>query len=160
MRSVPHAVLLVVGPSLSVRPMGDVAAKLTELAASLGLASRVRLIGAAPPSRALEWLAAADVVAVPSHLESLNKVCVEAAAVGTPFVVTSSTGISSWVADNGIGTVVPPADPEALAAAVNDAVGRRPDEARVSKFVEPFTPDTVASQMVGIYREVTGSRTS
>ena len=156
MRSVPNAILLVVGPSLSVRPIGDVATRLTELAASLGLANRVRVVGETPPSRALDWLAAADVVAVPSHLESLNKVCVEAAAVGTPFVVTSSTGISSWVTD-GIGTVVPPADPEALAAAVNDAVGRRTDEARIADFVKPFTPETVASEMVGIYREVADS---
>ena len=97
MVSVPDAVLVIVGPSLRVRPDGDVATGLLELAREVGVSDRVQWVGATPPEQSSDWLAGADVVAVPSHLESLNKVCVEAAAVGTPFVVTETTGIAAWV---------------------------------------------------------------
>lgn len=105
---VPDALLLIVGPSLQVRGFGDEAERLLNRAAARDVSDRVRYRGAVAPEQAASVLAAADVVAVPSHLESLNKVCVEAAATGTPFVVTETTGISAWVPDQGVGLVVPP----------------------------------------------------
>ena len=153
---VPEALLVIVGPSLVVRPDGDVATQLLSLAETLGLGDRVKWMGQASPAQATDWLAGADVVAVPSHLESLNKVCVEAAAVGTPFVVTESTGISAWVDGEGVGLVVPPADPAALASALREVVsgGWRSDRRRLSEFVQPFRPETVARQLVGVYEDV------
>ena len=155
MASLPDAVLVIVGPSFDVRPNGDVATHLLALADSLNLLDRVKWMGATSSGQALDWLAAADVVAVPSHLESLNRVCVEAAAVGTPFVVTETTGISAWVNGSGVGLVVPPADPDALASALCDVVSRRwRDGRRFSEFVQPFRPETVAKQLVDIYKGV------
>jgi glycosyltransferase involved in cell wall biosynthesis len=107
-------------------------------------------------------LAAADVVAVPSHLESLNKVCIEAAAVGTPFIVTDTTGISAWVRGEGVGIVVPPADPVALEHALRNVLSGpwKIDLEKCSAFVKPFTPQAVASGMVDIYRAILDSRLS
>lgn len=159
MASVPEAVLVIVGPSLDVRPDGDVATGLLELARHLGVSDRVQWVGATPPEQSSDWLAGADVVAVPSHLESLNKVCVEAAAVGTPFVVTETTGISAWVQPgSGVGIIVPPGAPAALAAALNDIVDGlwKPDRKRLAAFVDPFRPETVATQLVDLYRDVIG----
>ena len=159
MVSVPDAVLVIVGPSLRVRPDGDVATGLLELAREVGVSDRVQWVGATPPEQSSDWLAGADVVAVPSHLESLNKVCVEAAAVGTPFVVTETTGIAAWVQpDSGVGIVVPPGAPAALAAALSDIVGSlwKPDRKRLSAFVDPFRPEAVANQLVDLYRDVIG----
>ncbi len=161
MASVPDAALVIVGPSLNVRPDGDVAARLLELARECGVSDRVQWVGATPPEQALDWLAGADAVAVPSHLESLNKVCVEAAAVGTPFVVTETTGISAWVhANSGVGIVVPPGEPAALAVALTDIVGGvwKADRNRLAAFVDPFRPEIVANQLVDLYRDVIGSR--
>ena len=159
MASVPDAALVVVGPSLNVRPDGDVATRLLELARELGVSDRVQWVGPTPPEQALEWLAGADAVAVPSHLESLNKVCVEAAAVGTPFVVTETTGISAWVqANSGVGIVVPPGEPAALAVALTDILGGvwKADRNRLASFVDPFRPEIVANQLVDLYRDVIG----
>ena len=154
--AVPDAVLAIVGPSLRVRPFGDTATGLRRLAASLGIAERVHLLGAVPPAGATEMLAAADVVGVPSHLESFNKVCIEAAAVGTPFVVTETTGISAFVTEPGVGQVVPPRDATALATAVADVLaGRwRPDRAAASRFVSRFRPDRVAIEVASFYESV------
>ncbi len=104
-------------------------------------------------------LAAADVVAVPSLLESLNKVCIEAAAVGTPFVVTETTGISAWVRGEGIGLVVPPSDPAALSRALNRVLSGEfeYDPEAASAFVGAFSPDVVAAQLVEIYESLSGA---
>src|SRR5439155_3722799 len=74
--SVPKAHLLIAGPSLQVRPLGDVASSLAALARRLGVEQRVTFLGKVPPAEALDLLAGADVLAVPSHLESMNRVCV------------------------------------------------------------------------------------
>ena len=156
------AVLLIVGPSLKVVSFGDMATHLSAVADQVGVSDRVRLIDAVTPSRSLDMLAAADVVAVPSHLESLNKVCIESAAVGTPFIVTDTTGISAWVRGEGVGIVVPPADPVALGHALRNVLSGpwKIDLEKCSTFVKPFTPQAVASGMVDIYRAVLDRRLS
>lgn len=155
MGSLPSARLLLVGPSLRLKRGGDTATALLRLAREIGVADRVRWVGPVPPTRSLDFLSAADVLVVPSRLESLNKVCVEAAAVGTPFVVTETTGVSAWVPADGIGLVIPANDQSAIAAAVEQLHGRSTDsdeEARRA-FVQRFSPRHVAEQMAEIYRE-------
>lgn len=156
LRQVDEASLLLVGPSLEVRPWGDVADGLLALAAELGIEDRVRWAGPVPHERALDTLAAADVVAVPSHLESLNKVCMEAAAVGTPFVVTRTTGISAWVPDEGVGLVVPPDNPAALAWGLAEILEGhfRPDPATLRAFALRFGPDVIARRLLDFYDTV------
>lgn len=156
MPSVADAHLLIVGPSLSVPPRGDTATHLLAVAKEVGVSNRVQWVGPVPPQRSLDVLAGADVLAVPSRLESLNKVCVEAAAVGTPFVVTQTTGIAAWVPESGAGIVVPPDDPGRLAEALTTIVaGRwRPDPNGSAALVRRFSPSTVAAEVVDIYESV------
>jgi glycosyltransferase involved in cell wall biosynthesis len=158
MRHIPEAVLLVAGPSLRSRAAGDEGARLARCVDEWRLADRVRFLGAVGPDRAMQLLAAADVVAVPSRLESLNKVCVEAAAVGTPFVVTDTTGISAWARDAGVGLVVPGGDEHALAHGILTALQdmRSLDPRRVQAFVAQFSPSAVAAAVLTFYRDVTG----
>jgi glycosyltransferase involved in cell wall biosynthesis len=151
--SVPQAHLLIAGPSLQVRPLGDVASSLAALARRLGVEQRVTFLGKVPPAEALDLLAGADVLAVPSHLESMNRVCVEAAAVGTPFVVTQTTGVAGWLPGPGVGKVVPAGDPGALATALVDVVGGRfeRDDQQTASFVHRFAPERVAADLVEMY---------
>jgi glycosyltransferase involved in cell wall biosynthesis len=157
LRQVPDALLLVAGPSLRSRASGDERTRLARLADSLGIADRVRFLGPTSGDRALQLMAAADVVAVPSRLESLNKVCVEAVAVGTPFVVTDTTGIEAWARKANVGIVVPAQQEDALAAGLIDAIGRGPlDPGCIKGFVDQFSPRTVAAAVVEFYRDVLG----
>jgi len=150
------ATVLVVGPTMNVRPFGDVATLLERQASRLGVADKVKIAGSVHPSRALEVLAAADLVVVPSPLESLNKVCMEAAAVGTPFAVTETTGIADYVPDEGVGIVVPPRNTAALAWAIDEVLEGHfcPDAARQAEFASQFTPDRIAAQVLDFYEQL------
>jgi glycosyltransferase involved in cell wall biosynthesis len=151
--SLPQAHLLIAGPSLQVRPFGDVAAALAAQAGRLGVAERTTFLGKVPPADVLDLLAGADVLAVPSHLESMNRVCVEAAAVGTPFVVTENTGVAGWLPGPGVGLVVPSGDPHALAEALGKVIagGFVRDAERTLEFVRRFAPERVAAELVELY---------
>ena len=63
-----------------------------------------------------DWLAASDVVAVPSRWEGMSLGMLEAMATGRSLVVTDVPGAREAV--DGTGAIVPPEDPAALAAAI------------------------------------------
>ncbi len=78
----------------------------------------VRFVGETDRVAALRWLAAADLVVVPSRWEGMALVPLESLAMGTPVVASDVTGLSEAV-DEWTGRLVPPDDPGALADAVN-----------------------------------------
>ena len=94
-----------------------------------GLADRVLLPGLVPHDGVAGWLAAADVVAVPSirddagNVDGLPNVVLEALASGTPVVATRAGGIGSVIADGVTGLLVGERDPEALASAIDRLLG-------------------------------------
>ena len=155
MAGIDEAALVLAGPSLTVRPHGDHAAHLRQLAASAGISHRVHFTGAISHDDVHGFLSAADVVVVPSLLESMNKVSVEAVASGTPFVTTSSTGVSRFVREDGFAEIVPAGDPGELARAIADVLDDRwqIDAAAAQRFVRQFAPDVVAPQLVELFHE-------
>lgn len=93
--------------------------KLAELATSLNLNGRVRLLGFRDDVDVL--FAAADAVAVPStYPDSLPNSAIEAAAAGLPVVATDTGGQREIVRDGVTGRIVQPGDPHALAGALRD----------------------------------------
>ena len=63
-------------------------------------------------------LAEIDLIVHPAHQEPFGRVLLEAAACGVPVVATHVGGTSEIVVDGLTGCLVPPRDPESLAAAV------------------------------------------
>jgi glycosyltransferase involved in cell wall biosynthesis len=125
--------------------------ELEGLAAGLSVAGAVVFPGALSTADLHLLLAAADLVVVPSIVEGMNKVAVEAAALGSPCVVTRTTGIAEALAEAGAGVVVEPRDSLGLAAAIaallrdplrSTAMGR----AGVA-FAERFRSDRIAHEM-------------
>ena len=112
------------------------------------------MTGAADHAEVLAHLAAADVLVVPSLLESMNRVCVEAAAAGTPFVVTRSTGVAGYLDEEGVGVVIEPGSAEQIAAGIRSILSgtwrRDPQAAR--RFVARFDPRSVAARVAGLLR--------
>jgi glycosyltransferase involved in cell wall biosynthesis len=66
-----------------------------------------------------------DVLVAPSHQEPFGTVLSEAMAVGTPVVATRVGGLVEVVDDGVTGLLVEPGQPDALAAAVIEVLGRR-----------------------------------
>ena len=70
-----------------------------------------------------QWMAAADLVTLPSYKEGCPNVVIEALAAGRPVVATNVGGIPELMDDTS-GRLVPPQDVPALAAALEDVLGR------------------------------------
>ncbi|MEP0821996.1 MAG: glycosyltransferase family 4 protein [Ignavibacterium sp.] len=64
-------------------------------------------------------LRALDLLVVPSHNETFGYVAVEGMAMGIPVIGTDAGGLPEIIRDGDTGILVPPADVEALAGAVN-----------------------------------------
>jgi len=109
---------LICGPSRSTPQFGDYREFLLKRAVHLGVASHVVFTGQVPHDQVRSHLAAAHVFVCPSIIEAQNKVVPEACAVGTPTVVTSTTGITSYLAPLEACVPVPPRDAGAITEAV------------------------------------------
>ena len=113
-------------PQISARlrivGIGPMEAEWKALAQEMGVEDRVEWLGEAPDEQLPELYHAADLFVLPaSHSsEAFGLVQVEAMAAGLPVVCTElGTGTTYVNIDGVTGTVVPPRDPKALAAAIN-----------------------------------------
>ena len=79
---------------------------LAALAHSLQITDSVRFVPPVSRAALAQWLAAADVVCVPSYNESFGLVAIEAQAVGTPVVAAAVGGLTTAVADRSSGILV------------------------------------------------------
>jgi glycosyltransferase involved in cell wall biosynthesis len=89
-----------------------------------GLAGRVWLMNAVAPAELLDWVACADVAAMPIQASTLNHQLTtpnklfEAMAAGVPAVVSDLAGMSAIVRETGCGVLVDPTSPAAIGAAI------------------------------------------
>jgi glycosyltransferase involved in cell wall biosynthesis len=109
---------------------------------------RVRLAGACPSEKVPQWLAAANVLALPSYAEGCPNVVIEALSCGRPVIATNVGGIPELVSEKS-GILVAPRDSRALARAIDTAMERNWDERSIS---EQFHRgwDEAAGEMLGI----------
>jgi len=147
--AVPSARLLLVGE-------GPLREDLLVEARALGVGDRLELAGA--QSDPAPFLAAADLVVVPSLNEGMGRVLVEAMALGCPVVATCVGGIPVVVLDGETGRLVAPDDPPALAGAVTEllkdpGVRQRMGEAGRRR-AEQFSLAVMESRLLDLYRDL------
>ena len=104
---------------------GQLEADLRQLSASLDLMERVTFLGLRPDVRDL--MCAADIFVLSSDYEGFPMVVGEAMACERVVVATDCGGVAEFTGGNGI--MVPPKDPEALAAGLVRALAMPKDEA-------------------------------
>lgn len=92
----------------------------------LGVAGAVVRAGAVPHERVVDWLHAADVLALVSHVEPLGQVALEALACGRPVVATRVGGTAEVVPAPEAGRLVDPADPAGIAVALEEVLDAPP----------------------------------
>ncbi len=107
-------------------------------ALSLGVADRVRFMGALPQAVIADWLAAADVMALPSGSEGLANAWVEALASGTPVVTCDVGGIHELVDRPEAGRLVE-RDAGQIAAAIRELLAAPPERRAVAATVDRFS---------------------
>jgi phosphatidyl-myo-inositol dimannoside synthase len=105
---------------------GDLEGELRERAARQGLAEHVVFPGVLGHDEVAEYLAAADLIVVPSvrddsgNVDGLPNVVMEALASGTTLVTTAAGGIGAVAHDNWNAAVVLERDAEGLAARISE----------------------------------------
>jgi len=130
--------------------------ELIALADRLGLAGRVRFVGAVPHAEVPSWLRRFDLCAAPSRQESFGVAVVEASACGLPVVVSDAGGLPE-VVDHGVtGLVVPAGEvaglQAALTALVTDAdlrarLGRQGRESVARAYAWPACLDRMEDEL-------------
>lgn len=68
------------------------------------------------------WLAASDVLVLPSYREGFPNVVLEGAAMGLPCIVTDINGANEIIIDKGTGRIIPPNDIMALKKAMEEII--------------------------------------
>jgi glycosyltransferase involved in cell wall biosynthesis len=122
-RAVHHLATGGLDVTLVIVGEGDDRPRLEALAAELGMASRVKLVGWQTDVRG--YYEAMDVFALSSLREGLPNVVLEAMALGVPCVATRVNGVPRLIEDGVNGRLVEPDDVAGLTAAVGDLL-RRP----------------------------------
>ena len=133
-----ETISLISGATLNLIGDGPDRAALAAKAQALGVADRVQFIGSIAHAEMAQWLAKADVMALPSASEGLANAWVEALACGTPLVITDVGGAREVVDRPEAGHLVPP-DPAAFASAIRDLFDHPRDPAAVRAAAERFT---------------------
>jgi glycosyltransferase involved in cell wall biosynthesis len=109
-------------------------------------------------------LADADVLVRAALTEGLPNVALEAMAMEVPVVATGICGTPEAVLDGESGRLVPPGDDRAIAAAVEDLLGRSPEERRAmgrrgrAHVLERFTLDRMADAYEELFERAVAER--
>lgn len=123
-------------------------------AARLGIGPRVTWAGPLPDIE--RWYGAADVVAVPSRYEPFGNAYLEALASGVPVVASAASGGSELVEVGLNGMVAEPADPTAVADALDRLRAAPPARLREAarRSAEPYTYATQVAAFERVYAEI------
>lgn len=98
---------------------GPERSSLESLSAHLGIADRVRFLGAMAHTETLGEVARADVFVLASFAEGLPVALMEAMALGVPCISTTIAAIPELILDGENGLLVSPANPEVLCKALS-----------------------------------------
>lgn len=147
-------------PSLRVRIVThqpELRPEVDALIAELGLGDRVEIEGPLATKELIERYRSCDLLVQPSLAECFPVTVLEAMACGKPVVATSVGGVAEEIGDAGL--LVPPADVQALAAALERLAGspdelRRRGDAGLRRVRERYDGRDVVRRHVDLYASV------
>lgn len=118
LKAAPQVQVVIAGPNRVTDRFGDYGAYLRRIAEELHVIDHIHFVGLVAHEDVRAYMAAADAVVVPSVAEAFNRVAIEAAAVGTPSVVTRTTGAADYILEHGCGLIVEPQSANSIATAL------------------------------------------
>lgn len=154
-RGVEDAHLVIAGGPVTGPAGVDEVERLRSLAREYGLGERLHLVGAVAQEQLPRYMAASDVVVVPSLYESFGMVALEALACGRPVVASSVGGLQLTVHDGENGFLAPAGDAVAFADGLATVL-RQPRLARrlavaARRSAEPYGWRAIADRMLCLY---------
>ena len=117
----------------------------------LGLDGAVDLPGAVPHRDVAAWMASCDVLALPSLVEPLGVVALEAMASGRPVAATRTGGVAEVVGR--AGTLVDPSDPRSIASGILRLLADPPGDAACRATAAAHDVRRQAGRVAGILRD-------
>lgn len=143
---------------------GEERTNLEQLARDVGVADRVRFLGAVSGDRKVDVYRSARLLVVPSRAEPFANVILEGLASGLPVVASAVGGNTQLVVAGSHGELFTSEDHEALAAKLRivlenpEHLGRLRDA--VPAFVADFDWGRVAKRYLALYEELTSAPTA
>lgn len=136
--------------TLAIAGDGEQGESLQALALRLGLAPRVRFLGAVDHETLPLLLAAADAMVLPSEREGLANAWIEALACGTPLVIPDIGGAREVLDTTTAGRIVE-RSPEAIARALAEILANPASQEAVAASAARFSWDANAAALADIY---------
>lgn len=150
--TVPDAILLLVGPEEE-----QILEEVHRICAGYG--ERIKRVGFTRHPE--NYMAAADILCLPSYREGFGLVVIEAAATGVPAVCSRIYGITDAVEEGKTGLLFPAGDVAALAQALlklleDRELRRQMGEAARVRALELFPSQRIIEEMLALYEKLLG----
>jgi glycosyltransferase involved in cell wall biosynthesis len=125
-------------PELTLRLVGDGPERgaLEALAEELAVSSAITFAGRLPEEETLAEIARSDLLVLPSFMEGLPIVLMEAMAVGVPVIASRVAGIPELVEDGKTGLLFTPSNWDELASAIDRLLGDKALQAELADRAE------------------------
>ena len=132
--------------------------------AALPHAGRVHFLPAAPPDEIPSWTASADVAVIPIQPSTLNHRLTtptrlfDAMGAGVPVVAADLPGMAGIVRETGVGVLVDPTTPEAIAAGIREILAATPErraayrDACLAAARGPYAWERGIERLLALYR--------
>ena len=145
LRELPGATLLIAGD-------GWYEATLRELAATLGVAERVRFLGNVEQEQLKDYYSAADALVLASSREGIANVLLEAMACGAPVIATAVWGTPEAVTCPAAGVLMGERTAAALVLAARRLFDDYPDRAATRRHAASFTWERTSRDHLDVLR--------
>lgn len=133
-------------------PAGDFRKEIEDKIRELNL-KNVFLLGSKSNEELVYWYNACDIFCLATSAEGSPNVVMEALACGTPVLVSAVGGIPDIVKENFLGFLIDPDSSTDLKSKLETALKIDWDRNRIRKYMEKFTWDQCAKQVIDIYKE-------
>ena len=151
----PDTIFMIIGEDLE--RAGEYEKELKVLASDLHIRQHIIFVGYR--SDITELINAFDLFVLPSFVEGLSVVILEAMAAKKPVITTSVGGNPEIVIDGETGTLIPPEDPDKLAEAIiyhleNPEISKKMGEMGYERVGIYFSLSQMLDKVMNIYKEV------
>ena len=146
------------GVTLLIAGDGPDRQSLEAIATTLGVADRVRFLGAVPHERLAAVYGAADALVLASDREGWPNVLLESMACGTPVVASHCWGTPEVVTAPEAGRLVDPRTPGTFAHAIQELLASNINRNATRAYAERFSWDATTQGQLNLFQDVMTAR--